>query len=51
MPFRSEQQRKFLYARKPEVASRWAKAYGTPKGLPKKVRKGRWERLAKEKEK
>lgn len=34
MPFKSEAQRKFLYARKPEVAKRWAKKYGTPKNLP-----------------
>jgi hypothetical protein len=39
MPFKSESQRKYLYAKKPKVAEKLAKK--TPKGtsLPKKVRK------------
>ena len=39
MPFKSEAQRKYLYAKKPKVAEEFAKK--TPKGtsLPKKVRK------------
>lgn len=28
MPFRSEKQRKFLYAEHPEIAKRWSKEYG-----------------------
>jgi hypothetical protein len=28
MPFRSKKQRKFLYAKKPKIAKRWAKKYG-----------------------
>lgn len=36
MPFHSEAQKKFLFARKPKVAKRWAKKYGIPKNLPKK---------------
>lgn len=39
MPFKSQQQRKFLYATKPKIAARYAKE--TPKGikLPKKVKR------------
>jgi len=47
MPFKSEKQRKYLFANEPEIAKRWAKNYkkggfvfATPKGfgrmLPKK---------------
>lgn len=36
MPFKSQAQRKFMYARHPEIAKRWEKV--TPKGkLPEKV--------------
>jgi hypothetical protein len=39
MPFKSEAQRRYLYANEPAVAKRWEKE--TPKGkrLPKKVAK------------
>ena len=37
MPFRSEAQRRFLFANQPAVAERWAHTYGTPKRLPKHV--------------
>ena len=39
MPFKSEAQRKWMYANKPEMAARWQKH--TPKGkkLPKRVKK------------
>ena len=39
MPFKSEAQRAWMYANKPEMAKKWEKH--TPKGkkLPKKVRK------------
>jgi hypothetical protein len=39
MPFRSEAQRRYMFARHPEIAKRWAKEYGTPKGLPYHVPK------------
>ena len=29
MPFRSERQRRFLYAKKPALAKRWSKKYGS----------------------
>lgn len=29
MPFKSAKQRRFLYARYPQIAKRWAKKYGT----------------------
>lgn len=28
MPFRSEKQRRFMWARHPEIARRWTKKYG-----------------------
>ena len=28
MPFKSVKQRKFMYAKHPEIAKRWAKKYG-----------------------
>jgi hypothetical protein len=41
MPFRSQAQRRFMYARHPKIAARWEKH--TPKGkrLPKRARKGK----------
>jgi len=38
MPFKSRQQEKFLWATHPEIASRWAKKYGSFKKR-KKVRR------------
>ena len=29
MPFQSEKQRKYLWAREPEIAKRWTKKYGS----------------------
>lgn len=34
MPFKSEAQRRFLFAKHPDIAKRWADKYGTPKNLP-----------------
>jgi hypothetical protein len=41
MPFRSRRQRNFLFAKKPGIAKRWAKKYGTRirKGKARKKRK------------
>jgi hypothetical protein len=38
MPFKSEAQRRYLYANEPKIAERWSKE--TPKGkkLPKRVK-------------
>lgn len=40
MPFKSQQQRKYMYSQHPQIANRWEKE--TPKGkkLPKKVEEG-----------
>lgn len=38
MPFKSEAQRKFMYAKHPKIAKKWQKKTGKKK-LPKKVRK------------
>lgn len=35
MPFRSEAQRKFMYARHPNIAKRWAKEYGNAISMSK----------------
>lgn len=35
MPFRSNKQRRFMFAKHPRIARRWAKRYGT-KPQPKK---------------
>jgi hypothetical protein len=34
MPFQSNAQRKFLYAKHPDIAKRWEDKYGIPKNLP-----------------
>jgi hypothetical protein len=31
MPFKSEKQRKYLWAKHPEIAREWAEKYGSPK--------------------
>jgi hypothetical protein len=37
MPFKSDAQRKFLYAEHPEIAKRWSKEYPNQGQLPAKV--------------
>lgn len=39
MPFKSQAQRAFLYARHPDIAERWRKASGPQRGLPERVGK------------
>ena len=39
MPFKSKAQQKFMFARHPKIAKRWAKHTKNIKSLPKKVRK------------
>jgi hypothetical protein len=39
MPFKSSAQEKYMMMKHPEIAKRWAKKYGMPKGLPKHVKK------------
>lgn len=39
MPFRSAKQRRYMFAKHPQIAKRWAKKYGTkpkPKGGKRK---------------
>lgn len=36
MPFKSKAQQKFMFAKHPQIAKRWAKKYGVPKNLPEK---------------
>lgn len=37
MPFKSEAQRRYLWANHPEIARRWHEEYGTPDNLPYRV--------------
>jgi hypothetical protein len=37
MPFKSEAQRKFLWAKHPEIAERWTREYPNKKKLPEHV--------------
>ena len=39
MPFRSDAQRRFMYAKHPKIAERWRKEYGPQEGLPERKRK------------
>jgi len=49
-PFVSESQRRYLWARHPKLAKRWADKYGTPKDLPEHKSKGKlYRRVKKEK--
>jgi len=42
MPFKSEAQRKYLWANEPEIAREWPKAYGSkPVGKKKSKKKGK----------
>jgi len=38
MPFKSESQRKFMFAKHPEIAKRWSKEYPNQKNLPEKLK-------------
>lgn len=40
MPFRSESQRRYLWAKHPRLARKWHEEYGTPKNLPAHVGEG-----------
>ena len=46
-PFASESQRRYLFARHPKIAEKWAHKYGTPKNLPKHKSKSRLYRRIK----
>lgn len=37
MPFKSEAQRRYLYANEPDIAKRWEREYGTSTDLPERV--------------
>jgi len=41
MPFKSRSQVKWMFAKKPEMAKKWAKHTKSIKKLPKKVKKGK----------
>lgn len=41
MPFRSKAQQRFMFARHPRTARRWARTYGVPKNLPARKRRRR----------
>ena len=37
MPFKSKKQMRYMFAKKPKIAKRWAKKYGKGKRLPEKM--------------
>lgn len=39
MPYKSHAEVGWMHANKPEIAARWDKKYGVPKGLPEHVKK------------
>lgn len=39
MPFKSKAQQRFLFAKKPKIAKKWADKYGVPENLPDKLKK------------
>ena len=39
MPFQSAKQRRFMFAKHPEIAKRWAKKYGTKVKARKRVKR------------
>lgn len=41
MPFKSQAQRRYMYARHPEIAKRWRNESGPQKGLPERSRRHR----------
>ena len=47
MPFQSEAQRRFMYAKHPAIAKRWSDEYGTPDDLPEHKRKGKKKKKGK----
>lgn len=48
MPFASQKQRAFMYARHPEIAKRWRKESGPQKGLPEYSSKSKRHKLISE---
>ena len=40
MPFQSESQRRFLWAKHPDIAEKWSREYQNQKDLPKHKGKG-----------
>jgi hypothetical protein len=46
MPFRSQAQRGFMFARHPEIAQRWAAEYPNQGKLPMRVSQGPRARVA-----
>jgi len=49
MPFKSEAQRRYMWANHPDIARRWAKKYGTPDNLPYHKKKKNWVKRLKDK--
>ena len=51
MPFKSDSQRRYMYAKHPKIAKRWRKESGPQKDLPERKRKGALKALKKHKRK
>lgn len=41
MPFKSRAQLRYLFARHPRIALRWARTYGIPRSMPKRAKSKR----------
>jgi hypothetical protein len=46
VPFRSKAQQRYMFAKHPDIAKRWAKEYGVPADLPDHVKKAKARREA-----
>ena len=49
MPFKSEAQRRFMYARHPAIAKRWRKEHGPQRDIPTRKHKKAMDGLRKAK--
>jgi hypothetical protein len=47
VPFKSKAQQRYMFARHPKIAKRWAAEDGVPKDMPEHVEKRALKRLAK----
>jgi len=51
MPFKSKSQMRFMYAKHPKIAKRWAKETANEKDLPEKKSKSPWLDMGKKEKK
>lgn len=49
-PFKSKAQQRFMFAKEPSIAKRWAKKYGVSKKLPERIKQNKEHYKKKERE-